>query len=206
VLLEDERFVGPVLGQLVEIGGLVSAFVVCVGCASAATRTMYAMAREGVLPARLATLHPRFRTPVFATVTVAVLGTVLALAVGYGLAGSDPTASPAISVYYFFGTLGTLAVIVVYLGLCVTATRYFRHSEHRASWWLRVAAPLAGIVVFAAALFGSVYPTPPAPLELTPYLVGLWLLAGGVLLAGLCRFRPDAVARIGTILGEEGGG
>ncbi|MDT7699867.1 MAG: hypothetical protein QOJ30_2192 [Pseudonocardiales bacterium] len=198
------RFVGPSLGVLVELGALLSAFVVCVGCASAATRTMYAMAREGVLPARLATLHRRFQTPVVATVAVTVLGTVLALLVGYRLASTDLGASPAISVYYFFATLGTLVVIVVYIGLCVAATTYFRRAEHRANVFLRLLAPVIGTAVFGVALFGSIYPTPTAPLNLSPYLATLWLLLGIAVLAGLRIRRPDAVASIGTILGEEG--
>ncbi|MDT7586729.1 MAG: hypothetical protein QOE32_4279, partial [Pseudonocardiales bacterium] len=42
------------------------------------------------------------------------------------------------------------------------------------------------------------------PLNLTPYLATLWLLLGIAVLAGLRIRRPDAVASIGTILGEEG--
>jgi amino acid transporter len=110
------------------------------------------MAREGVLPARLATLHRRFQTPVVATVAVTVLGTVLALLVGYRLASTDLGASPAISVYYFFATLGTLVVIVVYIGLCVAATTYFRRAEHRANVFLRLLAPVIGTAVFGVAL------------------------------------------------------
>ncbi|HEY2641759.1 MAG TPA: APC family permease, partial [Streptosporangiaceae bacterium] len=44
-------FVGSWLGTLAEIGGMCAAFIVCVACATAAARTLFAMGREGVLPA-----------------------------------------------------------------------------------------------------------------------------------------------------------
>ena len=40
------RFVGAPLASLVEIGALLSAFFVCVGCTTAATRTLYARGRS----------------------------------------------------------------------------------------------------------------------------------------------------------------
>src|SRR6201999_400636 len=57
------RFVGGPLGTLVEIGALLSAFIVCVGCATAGTRTLYAMGREGVLWSWLGKTHPKYKTP-----------------------------------------------------------------------------------------------------------------------------------------------
>ena len=44
-------YVAHWLGTLVEIGGMCAAFIVCVACATAGTRTLFAMGREGVLPA-----------------------------------------------------------------------------------------------------------------------------------------------------------
>ena len=56
-------FVGPWLGTLVEIGGMLSAFIVCVACATAASRTLFAMGREGVLPAALGPHAPAVQDP-----------------------------------------------------------------------------------------------------------------------------------------------
>jgi hypothetical protein len=57
--------------------------------------------------------------------------------------------------------------------------------------------PAIGAVLFAAAWYGSVYPA--------PYVVAVWLLAGLGMLAYLSNKRPEAIERIGSILGEEGG-
>ncbi len=40
---------------------MLAAFIVCVGCATASTRTVFAMGREGVLPRFLGRTHPGSR-------------------------------------------------------------------------------------------------------------------------------------------------
>jgi len=198
-------FIGHWFGILIEIGGMCAAFVVCVACATAATRTLFAMGREGVLPRTLAHTHPRFKTPVNATITVAVLGSGMALLIGYPL--SDSTFGQPFSNYYFWATLGTLAIIVVYVMLCLGGMAFFRKTRDTRRWnpFVHVLVPLIGAVVFGAALYGSIHPTPPGILKWTPYVGLIWLVIGVAVVLWLRSKRPDAVARIGSILGEEGG-
>jgi amino acid transporter len=197
-----ENFVGGPFGKLIEIGGMVSAFIVCVGCATAGTRTLFAMGREGVLPAWLGKTHPRFQTPANATLMVAVISTLAAALIGFTV--GDVFGGATTTVYYFYATLGTLCVIVVYLGLCVGGMAYFRRFENH-NPLVHFGVPLVGLVIFAAALYGSVHPTPPWPLDLTPYITIAWLVIGIVVVMALRARNPEAVERIGSILGEEGG-
>jgi amino acid transporter len=197
-------FVGGPLPTLVEIGALLSAFFVCVGCATAGTRTLYAMGREGVLPTWLGRTHKRYRTPANATVTVAVLSTVLAALVGFVL-GTDALGGQPTTVYYFFATLGTLAVIVVYIGLCVGGAVFFKRTHSNYNVVAHLLVPAAGVVLFAAALYGSIYPTPPSPLNATPYVTLAWIVLGLIVVAVLRARKPQAIERIGSMLGEEGG-
>jgi hypothetical protein len=60
-------------------------------------------------------------------------------------------------------------------------------------------------VLFGAALYGSIYPVPPAPLKYTPYITLAWLVVGIVVVLTLRASNPAAVERVGSILGEEGG-
>jgi amino acid transporter len=198
-------FVGPWLGTLVEIGGMAAAFIVCVACATAASRTLFAMGREGVLPAAFARTHPRFRTPVNATIAVTVVATLMALLIGYPL--SDATFGQPFSNYYFWATVGTLVVIVVYIMLCIGGIVFFWRTRDSRKWnpiW-HVALPVVGAVVFGAAWYGSVHPTPPGILKWTPYVAIAWLVIGVAVLLWLRARRPDSVAKIGSMLGEEGG-
>ena len=204
---EDHRhqFVGTWLGTLVEIGGMLSAFIVCVACATAASRTLFAMGREGVLPKALGQTSPRFKTPVNATICVAVLATVMALLVGYPF--SDSAFGQPFSNYYFWATTGTLVIIVVYIMLCIGGIVFFYRTRDTRRWnpLVHVLVPLIGAVVFGAALYGSVHPTPTGILAWTPWLSLVWLAIGVAILLWLRARRPEAVAQIGSILGEEGG-
>jgi amino acid transporter len=199
------QFLTPWVGTLVEIGGLAAAFIVCVACATAGSRTLFAMGREGVLPKAFAHTHPRFKTPVNATLAVVAVATVMALLVGYPF--SDSEFGQPFSNYYFWATAGTLLIIVVYVMICLGGIVFFYRTRGTRRWnpLIHVLIPVIGAVVFAAALYGSVHPTPPGILKWTPYLAIVWLVLGIGVVLWLRARRPDAVARIGSILGEEGG-
>jgi len=199
-----QMYLGTAMAKLVEVGALVSAFIVCVACATASARTLFAMGREGVLPAWLSTTHPKYKTPVNATVSVVVAATVVALIVGYGFPSDDLGGAP-LTVYALMATIGSLAVILVYIALCVGGVRFFRETSRRFNPLLHGVVPLIGAVLFAAAWYGSVYPVPIAPIKAAPYVVVLWLLVGVGTVAWLSSRRPEAIERIGSILGEEGG-
>jgi amino acid transporter len=199
-----DKFVGGPVPQLLEVGAMLSAFVVCVGCATAGTRTLFAMGREGVLPSWLGQTHPTFRTPANATLAVAGVSTVLAAFVGFVM-GQDALGGQPITVYYFFATLGTLPVIVVYIGLCLGGAVFFKQTQRSYNPLLHLVVPVVGALLFAAALYGSIYPTPPHPLNYTPYITLIWIILGLVVLSMLRSRKPEAVQRIGSILGEEGG-
>ncbi len=198
-------FVAHWVGTLVEIGGMCAAFIVCVACATAGSRTLFAMGREGVLPRQFAHTHPRFKTPVNATLAVAAVATVMALIIGYPL--SDSAFGQPFSNYYFWATAGTLLIIVVYIMICLGGIVFFARTRASRRWnpLVHVGVPVIGAVVFGAALYGSVHPTPPGILKWTPYLAIVWLAIGVVVLLWLRARRSEAVARIGSILGEEGG-
>src|SRR6201995_3534486 len=141
-------FIGSWLGTLVEIGGMLSAFIVCVACATAASGTLFAMGREGVLPKALGQTSPRFQTPVNATICVAVLATVMALLIGYPF--SDSTFGKPFSNYYFWATTGTLLIIVVYIMLCAGGIVFFYRTRDSRRWnpLVHVLVPLVGAGLF----------------------------------------------------------
>jgi APA family basic amino acid/polyamine antiporter len=69
---------GPIAGKLVGALILVSIFSATNGLFLTAPRLYYAMARDGVFFQRLAAVHPRFETPAFAIVAIAVWSALLA--------------------------------------------------------------------------------------------------------------------------------
>jgi amino acid transporter len=191
------------LGTAVQVGALMSAFIVCIACATAASRTLFAMGREGVLPRWFSHTHRRFRTPYNATLFVAVIATAVAAIVGFNFA-TTALGGEAFTVYFLLATIGTLCVILVYLALCLGGIAFF-YRTRRFNIFLHGVIPLVGAIIFGAAFYGSVWPVPLHPLDTAAYVTGAWLVAGGLVLWYLSTRRPESVARIGSILGEEGG-
>ena len=74
---------GRVLGKggrlLILAGGTVSMFGYVSGDMLGSPRSLFALARDGILPSALARVHPRFRTPSLAIVAYAAIVAVLAI-------------------------------------------------------------------------------------------------------------------------------
>ena len=200
-----DQYVATWVGTLTEVGAMLAAFIVCVACATASTRTLYAMGREGVLPRWLGHTHPTFKTPANATLVVAVAAVCMAVISWFGWTNSALGTPPPLTTYYFWATLGTLPVVVVYIMICLGGVAFFRRTHRGWNPLVHVGVPLLGAVVFGAALYGSVYPVPPNPLDYTPYITLVWIAIGIVVVLALRAKNPAAVERIGSILGEEGG-
>src|ERR1700685_3566393 len=85
--------------------------------------------------------------------------------------------------------------------ICIGGIVFFHCTRDTRRWnpLVHVVIPVVGAVVFAAALYGSVHgPHPARHPEVDP-------VPGIGRLLWLRSRRPDAVSRIGSILGEEGG-
>ena len=78
------RVLGPVGRSVVLIGGLVSMLGFLSGDALCTPRSLYTFARDGLLPAPLARLHERFRTPWLAICVHAVAAWALATTGTFG--------------------------------------------------------------------------------------------------------------------------
>jgi basic amino acid/polyamine antiporter, APA family len=92
---------------LLLIGVAVSMFGAMSGSMIATPRAFFRAAEDGILPAALARVHPRFRTPYVAIATVAVLIILLA----------------ATGEFRRLAVLSSTSVLCVYLAVCLGALR-----------------------------------------------------------------------------------
>jgi amino acid transporter len=134
------------------------------------TRSLFAMGRDRTLPARFGMVHPRWRTPAFATVVVAAVS--LVLFIGSNFLGSINTIlSDAISAIglqiAFYYALAGLAVVVAYRRVLLKSVNNFIFI----GLW-----PLLG-AVFMVFLFVESIPS----LGATVDLIGLGTLAAGLI-------------------------
>jgi amino acid transporter len=73
------RFLGQSGRTLLLVGASISMFGYLTGSMLATPRTLFALARDGVLPAAVARVHPRYHTPYVAVLLHATLTTVLGI-------------------------------------------------------------------------------------------------------------------------------
>jgi amino acid transporter len=109
------RAIGEGGRQLILAGTLISAFGYLTGNILASPRMLFAFAKDGLLPSRLAAVHPRYRTPHVAIATHA------ALACAFALTGT----------FRALAVLSVVPTLLVFLGCCL-ATLVLRHRNVRA--------------------------------------------------------------------------
>src|SRR5581483_10354188 len=147
------------LGNWVLLAGGLSALFCGLGIHTAATRTSFAMGRDGVLPARLARIHRRHRTP--HTAIVVNLGLMVAVAVVMiGATGQSTrdavgvTPGPLSAGFYLFAEGLTMIAPLAMLCYALLAIAGARSELRRGR---RLLVPFGALLASAVALFGSLY-------------------------------------------------
>jgi amino acid transporter len=156
-----------------DLATAISAFSCVLASLSAAARMLFALGRAGLAPG-LGTVDPRFGTPGRAVLVAAGLMLAGVLIWAPMIGGSD--------YYGDMGTIGVLALIIVYMG--VTAAAAVHAARRRDLVWAGFGG--LGTLFMLWPLYNSVYPVPAFPGNLWPYVVVIYLLIG----AGLLMLRP----------------
>jgi amino acid transporter len=170
-----------------------SAIAVGLACTNSASRVMYTMGRAGTLPARFGQIHPVHHTPTFAIAFQQLVGIAAVLLVGLLLKPEY--------IFGFLETISALAVIVLYSMANLALTSYMRRVHRdRFTVWQHVLAPWAATLALVPVLFVTVYPIPPWPYNITPYLFLGALLLGFAYMQCLELRQPGALQRGATML------
>jgi amino acid transporter len=154
---------GDILGQdnpliaLVYFGATISSFACALASLNAFGRMMYSLGRYGFLHNTLGTIHPKFQTPYVALACGAVLNFVLCLAF---------VKNAELDTFGWYGTLASFGFIIVYLMCSIAAPVYLKKTGELTT--SSVVFGVAGAVLMALSLVGSLYPIPAFPLNLLP--------------------------------------
>ena len=169
---------------------------------SIAARYSFAMAREGVLPRRIAWTgrDPLSNTPVGGSLLQTA--TAALVVVGFAATGADPLAT----LFAWFSAIGAIGLLALLVITSVAAVAYLRSRGSRAeTLWRRLFAPVLGVLggvvvlVTMVANVGSllgVGPDSPA-LIIIPAVPLLCGVLGLVWAAYLAAARPEAYQAIG---------
>jgi basic amino acid/polyamine antiporter, APA family len=172
-----ERFAGGAGRTLLLLGVAVSMFGAISGSMTATPRSFFRAAEDGMLPAALARVHPKFRTPYLAIVTVAVLIILLA----------------ATGEFKRLAVLSSTSILCVYLAVCLGALR-LRYTRKQIPGSFRApGGPVVGILGAATVVWLLSHST----------RVEISAVAGTLALAAIYFFaRRWTVSR--SILASEG--
>lgn len=188
-----ESYVGGPMGWALELGAAVSAFGSALASAAGCARLVYAMARDARPDSRLATVTERAAVPGVALHFVMVFA-VLALLV-LNLAGNT-----GLDIWNYMGTIGTLLLLVTYALINVGAVRLVltgRSSVGVAAF----VGPALAVLFLVFVLFNQIYPAPPVPFNLFPYICLAWLVVGLLIVLVV----PGLAKRIGRGLAVQEG-
>ncbi len=124
---------------------------------------------------------------------------VLGLVFGFLIFGA-----PA-DTYGYFGGLGTLAVLILYIFINVSVFLYFFRKERENFSVVRHALiPFVATAAVCLPIYGLIYPVPDPPFNLWPYLMVAWALIGLGILFFISRNRPEMLEVMGRAFSESG--
>jgi amino acid transporter len=181
------HYVSPVMGKLVNVAGVISAFGAQLACIVAANRLIFALGRD-VGPERswgralLTRTHARFGSPVGALAVSGFITLVALLAFS-----TEHTALRALIMIVEFGAY---LIIVVYFLTVVAATVWVARHARRV---LPMIVLSVGVLVLGGVLYDTFHPFPPAPYSWIVAAAGFSVVVG-VLLARTRHVRTQLSA------------
>jgi amino acid transporter len=171
----------------------------------ATTRTWFAMSRIGLLPAPLARLHPKWRSPWVGVLVqlVVTLAIGLPIAVHFG-----PTTA-----FVFLATILTGVMIAIYMIFNLSCTLfYLRRQRSEFNVLLHAVIPILGIVAFIPAFLTALgigssflkFVTPLTyPSSETGLAIGIWFAIGIVVLVYLYARHPERLPEMKRVFADE---
>jgi amino acid transporter len=166
------------LRRLLELVVILDMLAVLIGCAVAASRGFFAMARDGRMPRPLGKVSRR-GTPLAAGFVV-LAAYALTILVTHAWTGFLAQASLPhyVAVFSWFSTFGSFALALIYLLMAVGAMRAL---DGDSSYRVKVfTAGAVSVVVTVAALFGSIYKVS-KPLIYAPWVAAAVFVIGLIL-------------------------
>jgi amino acid transporter len=195
----SKDYVGSGLSDLINLGAMISAFASGLGTATAGSRILFALSRDGFGSRRLGQASRRTGAPAGALAVVMTIG--LSVVVVQRIVGTS-----AANAFFYPGTIGVLSLLVAYIVTNVGAIRFLFVAARRAPLW-QIVVPLIAIAFLGYTIYKNIEGTS-FPYDRFPYVVGAWLVIGiAITLAfpALTRSIGASLARSEGLAQEEPG-
>jgi amino acid transporter len=168
-----------------------SQFANALSGSTAAVRIIFSMGREGVISRVLGRTNTHDSPGVAWTAYI-----MFSALVTYG-AGA---AIGPLGVYAWLGSFLGLGIIIIYIMMNVGLASYFwRRHRDEFNWFRHGVLPALGSVLMLLPIYGLLWPVPPWPYSLVPYLLVAWVIAGVGYFAVVRSRKPQVVAAMGRV-------
>jgi amino acid transporter len=183
--------------KLLEIVVLLDVMAVGLGCSTASSRGIFALARDRRIPGALATVTDK-GSPVAAIVFVEAFSVLMvAFAASWDALFAIPENPHEFAMFAWLSTFGGFALMVVYGLLAIGAFRGLADHPNRSGV---VVAGVLGLAISAGAIFGGIYKQP-NPFNLVWVYVAVWLVIG-VVVTVVAGGREPASAALSELRSE----
>ena len=185
------RFWGPDGVWLITLTVLNSQFANVLSGSSAAVRIIFSFGREGIFSRRLGTTNRR-ESPAMAWAAYVLFSAVVTFALG---AWINPFGA-----YNFLGSTLGLGIIVLYILMNIGLILYFRRSYAEEFSPVRHGVlPVVGSLLMLLPIYGQLWPIPPWPYNLVPYLILAWTLGGVAYFLYIRSRRTEMLDAMGRV-------
>src|SRR5215218_8688131 len=163
----SRSYVGPIMADAINFGVMVSAFASALGTATAGSRMLFALCRDGFLSRRLGETSDRTGSPANALVVVMVIAIVAFVAQRIG-------GVSAVNAFFYPGTIGVLCMLVTYIVVNVGALRFLFLGRRVRVY--EAIVPGIALAILVSFFSGSVSRALVFPFNFSPSFGGAWLV------------------------------
>ena len=151
--------------RLMELVVMLDMLAVMIGCATAGSRGLFALGRDGRLPRALGKSGSRGTPVVAGTVLMVIYAIAIAMTIWWTGLWEFGGLPHYVAMFSVGSAFGGLAIAVIYFLLCIGALRGL--ADHP-KYWAVILAAVVGILVTGGAVWGAVYKAQ-APISYTPW-------------------------------------
>ena len=168
-------YINSKMAALIDFATAISSVASFMGIMNAGAYMLYALGHDHYLPKALGRFDKRLEIPLVALTTIAILYAAEYLALGLPFNNNF-----AFSAY--MGVAG-LSFLLVYLLVCAGIIVYLYKKRHEVSHSIikGIVIPVLGIMALCFPLVSNLYPVPPFPMNIIPYLIMIYVLIGLVI-------------------------
>ena len=165
--------------RLMELVVMLDMLAVMIGCATAGSRGLFALGRDGRLPRAMGKSSSRGVPLVAGTVLMVLYAINIAIVQWWTSLWALPDTPHYFAMFIVESAFGSLSIAIIYFLMCIGALRGL--ADHP-KYWAVVLAAVVGVLVTGGAVFGAIYKVT-GPVQYLPY-VAVVIFVIGLLVPG----------------------